>query len=139
MSAWFDEHTLHERKLELERSSRTVHGRRRPAPEVRLPAEPVLLRLCTVHDDGRLDELAELETRPHPVGRYVVAEIEGIVVAALPLGAGPPLADPFRATAHLVPLLELRRAQLDRDEARGWGALWATLRGWRHAGYEAGE
>jgi hypothetical protein len=33
-------------------------------------------------------------------------------VAALPLAGGPALADPFRSTAQLLPLLELRRRQL---------------------------
>jgi len=35
------------------------------------------------------------------------------VVAALPLGGGEPLSDPFRPTAHLLPLLRLRASQLE--------------------------
>ena len=46
--------------------------------------EGALLRLCTIADDPTLDRLAELEGRPQPQGRHVVAEIDGAVVAALP-------------------------------------------------------
>ena len=72
----------------------------------------MLLRLCTIADDPVLDRLAELEGQPQPKGRHVVAEVDGAVIAALPLAGGRPLADPFRFTAQLLPLLELRRKQL---------------------------
>ena len=42
-----------------------------------------------------------------------MAEVDGRVLAALPLRDGRALADPFRRTADLVALLELRAAQLD--------------------------
>jgi hypothetical protein len=35
-----------------------------------------------------------------------------VVVAALPLEAGPALADPSAPTSHIIPLLELRARQL---------------------------
>jgi hypothetical protein len=38
------------------------------------------------------------------------------MLAALPLGSGRPVADPFHRTAELVALLELRRAQMDAAE-----------------------
>jgi hypothetical protein len=78
-------------------------------------AETVVLRLSTVWDDESLARLAELEGRTTPAGPHVVAEVAGAVVAALPLGRGPTLGDPFRPTAHLVPLLQLRAKQLMRD------------------------
>jgi hypothetical protein len=37
------------------------------------------------------------------------------VVTALRLRGGEPLTDPFRPTAHLLPLLRLRAAQLERQ------------------------
>jgi hypothetical protein len=81
------------------------------------PAEPsqeaVVLRLCNVHDDEALERLAVFEGRPSPRGRYVLAEVDGEVVAALPLAGGEPLSDPFRPTAHLLPLLRLRASQLE--------------------------
>ena len=44
------------------------------APPVRVQDEPVVLRLCTVHDDPALERLAVLEGRLLPSGRFVVAE-----------------------------------------------------------------
>ena len=79
---------------------------RRAAPEA-----AVALRLCSVHDDAALERLAQLEGRPLPAGRMVLAEVEGEIVAALPLAGGKPLSDPFRPTAHLLPLLRLRAEQ----------------------------
>ena len=75
--------------------------------------EAVSLRLCSVGDDEALERLAVLDGRSSPRGRYVLAEVGGEVIAALPLGGGKPLSDPFRRTAHLLPLLRLRAAQLE--------------------------
>jgi hypothetical protein len=80
--------------------------------------ETVSLRLCSVHDDEALERLAVLEGRPSPRGRYVLAEVGGEVVAALPLDGGEPLSDPFRRTAHLLPLLRLRASQLEAQPRR---------------------
>jgi hypothetical protein len=88
-----------------------------------------VLRLCSVHDDDALARLAQLEGRPEPQGRHVVAEVRGFVVAALPLGPGSVIADPFRPTAHLIPLLELRAKQLTSDRARPRSlAVWRSVR-----------
>lgn len=78
----------------------------------------VVLRLCRVGDDPQLERLAALEGRRLPFGRMVVADVRGRVVAALPLGGGCALADPFVRTVHLMPLLELRAAQLREPGAR---------------------
>jgi hypothetical protein len=102
--------TIKEQEREIRHRARKA-ALRRETNEAAVP-ETVLLRLCTVADDPTLDRLAELEGRPQPLGRHVVAEIDGAVVAALPLAGGPALADPFRSTAQLMPLLELRRKQL---------------------------
>jgi len=80
----------------------------------------VELRLCSVADDLQLERLAELAERPLPAGRMVVASTRGEIVAALPLGGGPALRDPFAWTSHLMPLLELRAAQLRDPEPRRW-------------------
>lgn len=76
----------------------------------------VALRLCRVSDDGAISRLAALEERPEPHGRFVVAEVNGEIVAALPLAGGAPLRDPFARTAHLIRLLEVRADQLMHDE-----------------------
>jgi hypothetical protein len=108
---------LHQHSQELEREVRLAPFRAAPEP-VRPSEEGIALRLCRVDDDPVLEELARLEGRPVPVGRYVIAEVDGVIVAAQPLAGGAPLADPFRQTAHLLPLLQLRVAQLDPDQPR---------------------
>jgi hypothetical protein len=76
------------------------------------------LRVDRVWDSSRLHDLAALNERRLPGCSFVVAELDGIVVAAVPLDGGPALADPFVRTAHLLPLLELRAAQIRRVDLR---------------------
>jgi hypothetical protein len=95
------------------------------------PSElPLVLRLCAVRDDAALERLAGLEGRPAPDGRFVVAELDGEIVAAQPLDGGPALADPFRPTLHLLPLMQLRARHL--GEATGprrvLGRAWRIAR-----------
>ena len=100
---------------QLRRDARVVRGaRRRPVVDTR----DVELRLCRIADDLQLQRLAELEGRAQPFGRFVVAVIHGEIVAALPLGGGHPLRDPFVRTEHVMPLLALRAAQLRDTEPR---------------------
>ena len=123
--------TMHEMMLranrqKLDRTLRKALLRLEPISPA-ATAETVVLRLSTVWDDDSLARLAELEGRTTPAGPHVVAEVGGAVVAALPLGRGPTLGDPFRPTAHLVPLLQLRAKQLMRDRSarssRPFGAI----------------
>jgi hypothetical protein len=106
--------TIQEHEREIRERARQA-SLRRELNEPALP-ETVLLRLCIIADDPTLDRLAELDGRPQPQGRHVVAEVDGAVVAALPIAGGPALADPFRFTAQLMPLLELRRKQLAPEQ-----------------------
>jgi hypothetical protein len=117
---------LHERQHQLELDIRRTNLLARPAVQAPVTDDGVALRLCSVHDDAALERLAMLEGRSVPSGRLVLAEVNGTIVAALPLNGGAPLADPFRATAHLLPLLRLRASQLERatgTRARLAGAL----------------
>ena len=130
MHPMFSERMMRDNERELERRVRNAYARQ-PAPAVAPPhaEEHVLLRLCTVHDVEALEQLAALEGRPALSGSCVLAEVGGKVVAALPLGGGPAIADPFRPTAHLVHLLELRAGQLRVGRsARRAGALWGAIR-----------
>jgi hypothetical protein len=100
---------------ELRRDARRVPGMtRRPVVDT----QDVELRLCRVADDLQLDRLAELEGRPTPHGRFVIAVVRGRIVAALPLMGGEPLRDPFARTEHAVRLLELRAEQLREPTPR---------------------
>ena len=92
----------------------------------------VTVRRSTSGDAGALARLAALDSGSPPRGPALVAEADSRLVAALPLGSGRPIADPFEPTAELVALLELRRSQMETadsgDEAHRRG-LRALLRG----------
>ena len=112
MHPFYSETIVRSRERELGRAVRDIHRGQEP-PTVRQPArESVLLRMTTDGDAEAIERLAALECMPEPDCRCVVAEVDGTVVAALPLRGGKVMADPFRRTAHLVPLLELRAKQL---------------------------
>jgi len=74
--------------------------------------ESVNLRFATPNDRCALERLAQLDSTRPPRIPALVAEVDGKLLAALPLGGGEAVADPFRATADLVHMLELRAAQL---------------------------
>jgi hypothetical protein len=119
----------HERELDrYGRSAHTLRGARRKAAG----QEPsVTIRLARPQDAEALAQLAQLEGRPEAEATYLVAEVAGSIVAALPLAGGEPLADPFRRTAHLVPLLELRAKQLTSTPPRRKPiAFLGAIRGW---------
>jgi hypothetical protein len=110
---------------------------RRAARASRLPDgwadgndDGLTVRAATQRDSEAVRLLAALEGVSMPRGRVLVAQLGDDVVAALPLEGGGPLADPFRPSAHLVELLQLRARQLRRDgDQRGRGSLIPRLRG----------
>jgi hypothetical protein len=126
--------TLHDHQRDLDQQTRFAFtGQSFPETPVE-NQEAVELRLCRVDDDPALERLAMLEGRPAPAGRYVIAEVDGTVVAAMSLVSGAILADPFEPTAHLLPLLELRASQLAPEARRPRGLpLWNTVRAWGRA------
>jgi hypothetical protein len=77
----------------------------------------VTVRFASRRDAEAIERLAELDSRSVPSGATLVAEVGGEILAALPLRGGTALADPFRPTAEVLRLLELREAQL-RGRAR---------------------
>jgi hypothetical protein len=78
----------------------------------RRSVDAVVIREASAEDSGRLHRLAMLDSAPNPHGPMLVAERDGLLVAAVPMGGGPAIADPFEPTAGLIGLLELRRSQL---------------------------
>jgi hypothetical protein len=91
----------------------------------------LVIRMARAGDDAVLARLAQLDGHRPPDPplehtRLLVAEVEGEVLAALPLDGNHPLADPFRPTASLVEMLELRATQLRPEPPRR--GLRATLR-----------
>ena len=111
-----------ERQRTLERNLRYAEFRRQQRLKAAAPTESVMLRLGDAQDADALARLAVLQERPASSGRHVVAEVGGAIVAALPLRGGAALVDPFRRTAHIIPLLELRARQLtgSRRRIRRW-------------------
>lgn len=97
---------------------RRAGRRRKPQLVVDESAPDVELRLCKPVDDPQIDSLAALSEQPVPFGRLVVALLNGRLVAAVPVGGGCALRDPFVKTEHLLPLLELRAAQLRLPQPR---------------------
>ena len=77
----------------------------------------VTVRRSRSGDEPGLARLAELDSASPPRGPALVAEADSRMLAALPLGAGRPIADPFEPTAELVALLELRKAQIESAES----------------------
>ena len=73
---------------------------------------PVVLRLATAGDQRSLERLAQLDSQSTPVGTTLLAEVRGQPVAALSLGDGQEIADPFMATTEIRALLRLRAKQL---------------------------
>ena len=112
MHPFFSETMIRVHERELDRHGRTAHTLRVARQKAAGQEPSVTIRLARPQDGEALERLAQLEGRPRAEATYVVAEVAGSVVAALPLAGGEPLADPFRRTAHLVPLLELRAKQL---------------------------
>jgi hypothetical protein len=97
-----------------------------------LGSAAVTVHLASSRDARDLDRLAQLDSARAPVGPTLVAEVDGELVAALPVRGGRPLADPFRPTADLVGLLEMRAAQLLRD-GKPRRRVSGLLRRWRPA------
>ncbi|HEY3922751.1 MAG TPA: hypothetical protein VGL76_11660 [Gaiellaceae bacterium] len=124
---------LRHSRHELDRAVRRAYVMRESGPARTVPADPVVLRLNRIQDEIELDTLGRLEGRPVREGCFVVAEIAGQVVAALPLDGGKPFADPFRPTAHLLPLLELRAKQLTEYTPRRARLMRAAARAFSRA------
>jgi hypothetical protein len=73
----------------------------------------ITVRSSTSADVGALARLAALDSGSPPRGPALVAEADSRILAALPIGSGRPIADPFEPTAEIVALLEMRRAQME--------------------------
>src|SRR5215204_1451850 len=63
-------------------------------------------------DAPEVARLAALDDAPFPLGPLLLATVDGRLVAALPLGGGRPIADPFTATDEVVALLRMRAEQI---------------------------
>ena len=91
----------------------------------------VTVRRSASGDESALTRLASLDSASPPRGPALIAEADSRMLAALPLGAGRAIADPFEPTAELVALLELRKTQIQSADgvARRPRRLRSLLRG----------
>src|SRR3954471_9820286 len=88
------------------------------------------VRNAVASDLSELARLAALDSARPPRGPALVAVADSRMLAALPLGSGRPIADPFEPTAEIVALLQLRAEQLREDDGgrRGFGARVGAFR-----------
>ena len=77
-------------------------------------AEPqgISIRFAGPADHEAVRRLAQLDSAARSDGDTLVAEVDGQILAALPLERGRVIADPFEPSAELASLLELRARQL---------------------------
>jgi hypothetical protein len=81
-------------------------------------APNLTLRHATAADDTALARLAALDSSRVPSGELLVAELDGVLVAALSIDTGAVIADPFEHTAAVVDALRLRARGSERPAAR---------------------
>lgn len=80
----------------------------------------ITVRYSVASDLSELARLAALDSASPPRGPALVAEADSRMLAALPLGSGRPIADPFEPTAEIVELLRLRAEQVQAGERNRW-------------------
>ena len=78
----------------------------------------MILRTARPTDEPALRQLAALDSVRPLRGDALVAEIDGRAVAALDLGDGRVVADPFEHTANVVELLKVRAGRPDEKPRR---------------------
>lgn len=72
----------------------------------------ITIRLSSSEDRVAIQRLAELDSRRPPPGVSILAIVNGQLRAALPLGGGDAVADPFLPTTGLVELLRVSEVAL---------------------------
>jgi len=70
----------------------------------------IQLRLSACREE--LERLAQLSDKPLKDGDWIVADVDGVAVAAVSVEDGTTVYDPFRSTSQAVSLLKLRRKQV---------------------------
>jgi hypothetical protein len=118
-----------QRSAEIARRA-DARRRQRGGFSAAMPGGEIVIRTAGEKDNTAIERLSQLEGRRLD-GRMLVAELGGQVRAAVAIGSGAVLADPFRHTAQLVELLERSRAHLNGvggDRASRLGRLRARMR-----------
>ena len=87
----------------------------------------VTIRRLDDADLPAVSRLVQLDSAEVPDGDLLGAEIEGELVAIVPIAGGKTIADPFSRTSELRALLELRAAQLRGRDAQRHSRLGGLL------------
>ena len=83
-----------------------------------LSPSSVVMRAARGSDGPALARLAALDSKRAPRGEVLVAEVDGAILAAIGVDDGEVYANPFKPTAGLIALLELRAGRSKRQKAR---------------------
>ena len=86
--------------------------------------QSITIRLAAPGDSRAIERLAQLEGLRTPRGELLVAEVDGELWAAVELGCGTVVADPFRPSGDVAEFLLRRFERLNggvRREASGAG------------------
>jgi hypothetical protein len=78
----------------------------------------IVLRAAAPADERALRRLAALDSVRPLRGQALVAEVDGVPVAALDLDDARVVADPFERTADVVELLKVRAGRADEKPRR---------------------
>ena len=76
------------------------------------PANAYVIRQATIDDQRVLERLAGLDSQRPLRGPALIGEIDGTPAAAISMADGRVVADPFKLTVDLVPVLMMRRRSL---------------------------
>lgn len=77
-----------------------------------MPATDITIRLARPADERAVIDLSALDSAARPADPVLVAEVDGSLWAAVSLSDRSAVADPFRPSGDLVPLLRERARQL---------------------------
>lgn len=91
-------------------AERFRRGRAASVKPPRAVRAAIELRLSACREE--LERLAALSERPLHDGEWLVADVDGVPVAAVSVDDGAMVYDPFRQTSQAVSLLRLRRKQV---------------------------
>ena len=89
--------------------------------------DSVAVRLAGPEDEAAIGRVAALDSSEAAGGPHLVAEADGDVIAALAIGSGQAVADPFRWTADVVELMTVRAAQMRSTRADATAAATAGV------------
>ena len=99
------------RMADLQRSAASYRRMRAASAQPERPVRTAIqLRLSACRDE--LERLAALSERPLHEGDWIVADLDGVPVAAVSVDDGATVYDPFKPTSQAVSLLQLRRKQV---------------------------